>query len=82
MRGRPKQRDQNESKLMDAMITANRLSDGVVVFLDANGAWVEDFHRAAALSDEAAKTAALARAKQSLGEQATEIAPPPRPINP
>jgi len=44
---------------MDGMVTANRLSDGVVVFLDAAGAWSEDFHRGAVLADEAAKAAAL-----------------------
>lgn len=59
---------------MDAMITANRLSDGVVVFQDAAGAWIEDFHRAAVLPDEAAKAAALARAKQS--ETANEVIEP------
>jgi hypothetical protein len=47
------------------MVTANRLSDGVVVFQDATGAWVEDFNYAALLSDEGALAAALARAQQS-----------------
>jgi hypothetical protein len=65
MRGRPKQRDENESKLMDTMITANRLSDGIVVFQDADGGWSEDFHRGAVFSDEGAKATALARAEQS-----------------
>src|ERR1700691_5873992 len=55
----------NESGLMDTMITANRLSDGIVVFQDASGGWCEDFHRGAVLSDESAKAAALARAEQS-----------------
>ena len=32
---------------MQEMITANRLSDGVVVFLDVAGGWTEDFHCAA-----------------------------------
>ena len=31
---------------MNGMITANRLTDGIVVFLDAAGDWTEDFHRA------------------------------------
>ena len=44
---------------MDGMVTANRLSDGVVVFLDAQGGWNEDFHRGAVLSGEAAKAKAL-----------------------
>ena len=34
---------------MQEMITANRLSDGLVVFLDADGGWTEDFHRGAVL---------------------------------
>lgn len=59
---------------MNGMITANRLGDGVVVFLDAKGAWTEDFHLAAVLADEAAKAAALARGKQS--EAANEIVDP------
>jgi Protein of unknown function (DUF2849) len=50
---------------MNWMITANRLSDGVVVFLDAANAWTEDFHLAAPLADEAVKAEALAKAKQS-----------------
>ena len=48
----------NESKLMPTMITANRLSDGVVVFQAADGGWAEDFHRGAVFSDEGAKAAA------------------------
>ncbi|MGO9740959.1 MAG: DUF2849 domain-containing protein [Roseiarcus sp.] len=50
---------------MDGMVTANRLSDGVVVFLDAQGGWSEDFHRGAALTGEAAKTVALALAAEA-----------------
>jgi hypothetical protein len=40
-------------------VTANRLIDGLVVFRDANGHWVEDFARAAVLEKDAA-TAAVA----------------------
>src|SRR5271154_6802663 len=50
---------------MNAMITANRLSDGIVVFQDADGGWCEDFHRGAVFADEGAKAAALARAERS-----------------
>ena len=50
---------------MDGMITANRLSDGVVVFQDAEGRWSEDFHKGAVIADEAAKAAALASAQDS-----------------
>jgi len=42
------------------IVTANRLADGVVVFLDAEGDWVEDFARAAVYADAAAVAAALA----------------------
>src|ERR1700722_20078389 len=59
---------------MITMITANRLSDGVVVFQDADGGWREEFNRAAVLPDEAAKTVALARAKQF--EAANEVVDP------
>ena len=44
---------------MQEMITANRLRDGLVVFLDAEGGWTEDFHRAATFEHAAQKAAAL-----------------------
>ncbi len=47
---------------MQEMITANRLPDGLVVFLDAQAGWTEDFHRATVLEDAAAKAQALAQA--------------------
>ena len=40
---------------MREMITANRLADGVVVFLDAESGWSEDFHRGAIFEDAASK---------------------------
>jgi hypothetical protein len=49
---------------MSDIITANRLIDGVVLFQDAAGGWVEDFARAAILPDAAAAKAALALAQQ------------------
>ena len=49
---------------MPDVITANRLTDGVVVFQTADGGWSEDFNRAAVLSDPEATAAALKRAKQ------------------
>ena len=49
---------------MSDIITANRLNDGVVLFQDAAGGWVEDFAHAAIYPDAAATAAALARAKQ------------------
>ena len=45
------------------IVTANRLTDGIVVFQDATGGWSEDFARAAAYDDA---TAALARAGEDV----------------
>lgn len=41
-------------------VTANRLIDGLVVFRDADGRWVEDFGAVAILTKEAAATALAA----------------------
>ena len=49
---------------MPDVITANRLTDGVVVFQTIDDGWTEDFIRAAVLSDPHATASALARAKQ------------------
>ena len=49
---------------MPDIITANRLTDGVVVFQTADGSWTEDFKRAVALPDPQATADALKRAKQ------------------
>jgi len=49
---------------MSEIVTANRLIDGIVLFQDSAGGWVEDFARAAILPDAAATQAALALAKQ------------------
>jgi hypothetical protein len=59
---------------MQEMITANRLADGLVVFLDAEGEWSEDFHRGAILADPAAREEALARAAASAA--ANEVVDP------
>jgi Protein of unknown function (DUF2849) len=48
---------------MADVITANRLIDGVVVFQTADGAWSEDFNRAAVIADPQSTAAALAGAK-------------------
>lgn len=50
---------------MPEIITANRLDDGHVVYLDAEGGWAEDFRRALVLEDAAARQAALARGEAS-----------------
>ena len=48
---------------MHEVITANRLTDGVVVFQTIDDSWTEDFVRAAVLSDPQATAQALTRAK-------------------
>ncbi len=59
---------------MDGMITANRLSDGIVVFLDTQGGWTEDFHAGAVIVDETAKAGALERGAASAA--ANEVVEP------
>lgn len=49
---------------MPDVITANRLTDGVVVFQTIDECWSEDFNRAAVLPDPQATASALNRAKQ------------------
>lgn len=54
---------------MPDVITANRLTDGVVVFQTDDG-WSEDFNRAAVSADPQATAGALSRAKQ---DEATNV---------
>jgi hypothetical protein len=49
---------------MPDVITANRLTDGVVVFQTIDVSWTEDFNRAAVLPDPEATAVALKRAKE------------------
>jgi sulfite reductase (NADPH) hemoprotein beta-component len=49
---------------MPDVVTANRLTDGVVVFQTADEGWSEDFNRAAVQADAQATAGALARAKE------------------
>jgi len=49
---------------MSDIVTANRLSDGIVLFQDNAGGWAEDFAHAAIYPDAAATKAALALAKE------------------
>jgi Protein of unknown function (DUF2849) len=49
---------------MPDVITANRLTDGVVVFQTIDDSWSEDFNRAAVLPDPEATASALKRAKE------------------
>ncbi len=53
---------------MSEIVTANRLADGVVVFQDARGGWVEDFAGAAVHADAAALKAALALAGEAVAQ--------------
>jgi hypothetical protein len=59
---------------MDGMITANRLSDGLVVFLDSQNRWTEDFHHGAVIAATDVKSAALAAATASAA--ANEVVDP------
>jgi hypothetical protein len=49
---------------MPDVITANRLTDGLVVFQTLDECWSEDFNRAAVLPDPEATVVALKRAKE------------------
>jgi len=50
---------------MSEIITANRLIDGVVVFQDEDGGWVEDFALAAVYPDAEATKVGLEMAKKA-----------------
>jgi hypothetical protein len=52
---------------MPDVITANRLTDGVVLFQTADASWTEDFNRAEVLPDPPATASALKRAQQDEG---------------
>jgi hypothetical protein len=49
---------------MPDVITANRLTDGIVVFQTFDDGWSEDFNRATVLADPQATADALARAQR------------------
>ena len=50
--------------LAGQIVTANRLADGIVVFLDPGSHWVETLAAAQVLSDRASAETALTTAKQ------------------
>ena len=52
---------------MSQIVTANRLADGVVVFQDAMGGWVENFAGVAVYPDAATAKVALAQAGDAVG---------------
>jgi hypothetical protein len=45
------------------VVTANDLLDGDVIYMDRQGAWTRDLHRAALFQDEPSATTALNRAE-------------------
>ena len=63
--------------LTGQIITANRLTDGIVVFLGPQG-WVERLVDGTVLSDKASAATALARAK---GDEANDIVVEPYVID-
>ena len=52
---------------MPQVISANRLIDGLLVFLDRAGSWVEPFQSAAVYDDKGELELALAKAQQDVG---------------
>ena len=61
---------------MPQVVSANRLSDGIVVFQDSAGGWVESLGGAAILNDKAALASALALAAQAVaGNVVVDVAP-------
>ena len=53
---------------MPQVITANRLDDGIVVFLGSTGAWVEALDDATTFADKASVEAAMAIAQKDVAQ--------------
>ena len=51
------------------MVTANRLTDGMVVYLTSQGDWATQFSAGAVLADETAAEAAMADAAKAAKQQ-------------
>jgi len=61
---------------MPQVVSANRLTDGIVVFLAPANLWVERLGDAEIYADKASANAALARAQTAVvGNQVVDIAP-------
>ncbi len=61
---------------MPQIVSANRLTDGIVVFLGQGDQWVENFRSAALLADKPALEAGLARAQDAVRANiVVEVAP-------
>ena len=65
---------------MQEMITANRLADGRVVFLDADGGWSEDFHRGAVVADPQHRLALVEPLQVADFRDAEPLQPRPRDL--
>ena len=61
---------------MPQVVSANRLDDGIVVFLASNDAWVERLADAEVFADKATFESGLARAQTAAGRSVVvEVAP-------
>ena len=59
MRHRPPERRARVSRSMAQIVTASRLTDGAVVFLDGDGGWTERLDRSRVFADKAGTAAGL-----------------------
>jgi hypothetical protein len=70
------------------VVTANRLRDGVIVWLTAQNAWSEEFRDSMPLRDEAAANAALeaagvdVKAQRIVGPYLAEVTETPEGLQP
>ena len=61
---------------MSHVISANRLIDGLLVFMSKDGSWVEPFQAAAVYEDKAGLELALAKAQQDVAtNRVVEVTP-------
>lgn len=65
----PIQKSAARTKAATQVVTANRLDDGVVVYLDGKGGWTERLGQAAVYETPDAVEAAVAEAKRSEADQ-------------
>ena len=64
---------------MPNVVTANRLTDGVVVYLSADGVWTEEIANARVADDEAETKALEAIAENAVRERIV-VGPYPMPV--
>ncbi|HVI27108.1 DUF2849 domain-containing protein [Hansschlegelia sp.] len=65
----PIQKSGAKTRAETQVVTANRLDDGVVVYLDPSGGWTERLDRAAPLAGPAALAAGLDAGKRAEAQQ-------------